>query len=190
MCQTAHREKYNLDSVLGNLVKNFRIVETDGVTEGAACSILLARDMIDNDTPLVLANSDQHLDWDFAAFMYRASAAGVDGCISTFHNTHPKWSYARLGAGGLVAEVAEKRPISTHATTGIYHWTRGSDFVRYADAMIAKDQRVNNEFYTAPVFNEAIADGRKIITVPADGMWGLGTPEDLDAFLAARSAAA
>jgi len=181
--QASHRAKYSLDAVLANFAPHVRIVEVDGVTEGAACSILLARALIDNDTPLLLANSDQFLEWDFPAFMYRASAAGVDGCISTFHNTHPKWSYARLDDAGLVTEVAEKRPISTHATTGVYYWRRGADFVHYADAMIAKGVRVNGEFYTAPVFNEAIADGKKIATVPADRMWGLGTPEDLKTFL-------
>lgn len=190
VCQAAHRREYCLDRVLTNFAKNVKIVEVDGVTEGAACTILLARALIDGDTPLVIANSDQFLEWDFNGFMYRASAAGVDGCISTFNNTHPKWSYARLDDAGTVVEVAEKRPISTHATTGVYYWRRGTDFVKYADAMIAKNVRFNNEFYTAPVFNEAIADGKRVITVPADRMWGLGTPEDLEVFLDKYEAAA
>ena len=49
--------------------------------------------------------------------------------------------------------------------------------------MIEKDIRVNNEFYVCPVFNEAIADGKKIRTSIAKEMWGLGTPEDLEYFI-------
>ena len=57
------------------------------------------------------------------------------------------------------------------------------DFVKYANQMIAKNIRVNNEFYVCPVFNEAIADGLEVRTFEIEKMWGLGTPEDLDYFL-------
>jgi len=69
------------------------------------------------------------------------------------------------------------------ATVGIYYWRRGSDYVKYAEQMIAKNIRVNNEFYVCPVFNEAIADGKRIRTFNIEKMWGLGTPEDLEHFL-------
>jgi dTDP-glucose pyrophosphorylase len=79
--------------------------------------------------------------------------------------------------------VAEKKPISDNATVGIYLWNKGSDYVKYAEQMISKNIRVNNEFYVCPVFNEAIVDGKKISTYEVDKMWGLGTPEDLVNFL-------
>lgn len=99
------------------------------------------------------------------------------------HNCHPKWSYARLDDNGFVAEVAEKKVISNLATVGVYYWSRGSDYVRYAEQMIAKDIRVNGEYYVAPVFNEAIADGKKVRAKNCERMWGIGTPEDLNYFL-------
>jgi beta-phosphoglucomutase-like phosphatase (HAD superfamily)/dTDP-glucose pyrophosphorylase len=181
--QKAHREKYNLDSVLNLIAPGCRIVEVDGLTEGAACTALLAREYIDNDQPLFFANSDQFVDWTPAEFMYRMYESGCDGGIVTFKATHPKWSFAKVGTDGYVQTVAEKNPISDDATVGFYYWKRGSDFVRYADSMIAKDLRVNGEFYVCPVFNEAIADGRKIRIHQAKAMQGLGTPEDLAAFL-------
>jgi thiamine pyrophosphate-dependent acetolactate synthase large subunit-like protein len=61
-----------------------------------------------------------------------------------------------------VSEVAEKKVISDNATVGVYFWKHGSDYVKYAEQMIAKNIRVNNEFYVCPVFNEAITDGKKI----------------------------
>lgn len=181
--QKSHHEKYNLKYFLNAIAPNCVIVCTDGLTEGSACSILLAREYINNDNPLVIANSDQYLEWDARQFLYTCASDGIDGCISTFENSHPKFSYASVDDDGYVTHVAEKRVISPHATTGIYYWARGSDYVKYADAMIAKDIRVNGEFYTCPVFNEAIQDGKKIKIAPARKFWCLGTPEDLDLYL-------
>ena len=106
-----------------------------------------------------------------------------DGGILTFTNTHPKWSYVKIDSSENVIEVAEKKPISNIATVGIYYWKRGSDYVKYAEQMINKDIRVNNEFYVCPVFNQAIEDGKKIKIFNANNMWGLGTPEDLEYFI-------
>ena len=108
---------------------------------------------------------------------------GADGGIITFHATHPKWSFARLGEDGFVEEVAEKNPISNIATVGFYYWKHGSDFVKYAEQMVERDIRVNNEFYVCPVYNQAIEDGKKIRTFDVSGMWGLGTPQDLQYYL-------
>lgn len=157
------------------------VITVDQVTEGAACTVLLARYLIDNDDPLLIANSDQYLDgFDVSAFI---KLNGADGKISTFDGErHPKWSYAKV-ENGLVTEVREKDPFSDHATTGIYLWARGSDFVWCADQMISKNIRVNNEFYTVPTYNEAILAGLKITIEPCKKMWGLGVPEDLQVFL-------
>ena len=115
--------------------------------------------------------------------MYAFSTEGIDGGILTFQSTHPKWSYAKTNETGFVSEVAEKKPISTNATVGIYYWKKGSDYVRSAEQMIEKDIRTNNEFYVCPTYNELIAEGKKIRIKNIAKMWGLGTPEDLNNFL-------
>jgi dTDP-glucose pyrophosphorylase len=181
--QKSHREKYNLDTTLGLIAPNCKIVEVDGMTEGAACTALLAEDYINNEHPLFFANSDQFVEWNAAEFMYRMQESQADGGIATFKATHPKWSYAKVDESGFVTEVAEKKPISDNATVGYYYWKKGSDFVKYANQMIENDVRVNGEFYVCPVFNEAIADGKKVRIREVDKMWGLGTPEDLDYFV-------
>lgn len=181
--QKEHREKYNLDTMLNLITPGCQIIETDGLTEGAACTALLAKELIDNENPLFFANSDQYVDWEPIEFMYNMQETDADGGIVTFHATHPKWSFAKVDDRGVVTEVAEKNPISTNATVGYYYWKHGSDFVRYAEQMIDKDIRVNNEFYVCPVFNEAIQDGKIIRTNEAKAMWGLGTPEDLEFYL-------
>lgn len=183
LVQKTHREKYNLDTLLNLITPNCKIVEIEGLTEGAACTTLLAKEYINNDNPIIMANSDQYIDWDSNEFMYKMNENNCDGGILVFKSTHPKWSFAKIDNDGYVIQVAEKNPISDIATVGVYYWKRGSDYVKYAEQMIHKNIRTNNEFYVCPVFNEAIGDNKKIKTFEIDNMWGIGTPEDLSIFL-------
>ena len=181
--QKEHYEQYNLETVL-NLVKpDCTIVQVEGVTEGAACTTMLAREYIDNEDPLVIANSDQFVEWNSNEVLYAFSTEGVGGGILTFESTHPKWSYARTDNDGWVDKVAEKDPISNNATVGVYYYSRGCDYVNSVDSMIAKDIRTNNEFYVCPAYNEFIETGGKVRLKNIERMWGLGTPEDLQNFL-------
>ena len=181
--QKEHYEKYNLKQLLNLIAPNCDIIQVDGVTEGAACTTLLSKELIDNDEPLMMANSDQFVEWNSNECLYAFTADDIDGGIVTFKATHPKWSFAKIGEDGFVSEVAEKNPISDIATVGIYYWKKGSDYVKYAEQMISKNIRTNNEFYICPVFNEAIGDGKRIRNKQIQKMWGIGTPEDLNYFL-------
>lgn len=175
------------DSVLGFEREGVQIVPVAGVTEGTACTVLLARKHFDGDAPMMVANSDQLVDFDVSDFIDDCLSRRLDGSILVFRDPEmdPKWSFARLGPDGLVAEVAEKKAISDLATVGIYLFARGRDFVAAAADMIAMNERVNGEFYTCPVYNYMIASGARIgvFEVGTDATHGLGTPEDLDAFL-------
>jgi HAD superfamily hydrolase (TIGR01509 family) len=183
--QKSHREKYNLDTLLNLITPGCKIVEVDGLTEGAACTVLLAKEYINNENQLILTNSDQFIEWNSTDFMYQMNEKNFDGGIMCFEATHPKWSFAKTDETGIITEVAEKNPISNQATAGIYYWKHGSDFVKYTEQMIDKNIRVNNEFYVCPVYNEAIEDGKVIFNyeIPTENMWGLGTPEDLKYYL-------
>jgi len=183
VCQKEHNEKYNLKNMLSLIAPNCKVVEVDRITEGAACTALLAKDYINSEDPLFFANSDQWVNWDPVQFMYNMQESHADGGIVTFKATHPKWSFAEVDEHGIVRKVAEKDPISDNATVGFYYWKKGSDFVKYAEQMIERDIRVNNEFYVCPVFNQAIEDNKIIRTYQANEMWGLGTPEDLSYYL-------
>ena len=183
LVQKEHYQKYNLKQLLNLIAPGCDIIQVDGLTEGAACTTLLAKDLIDNDEPLLMANSDQFVEWNSNECLYAFTADAIDGGIVTFKATHPKWSFAKIGDDGFVEEVAEKNPISDNATVGIYFWKKGSDYVKYAEQMISNNIRTNNEFYVCPVFNEAIADNKKIRVKQIEKMWGIGTPEDLNYFL-------
>jgi dTDP-glucose pyrophosphorylase len=181
-----HYDKYSLKYLLPLIVqpRAAEIVQVDQVTQGAACTVLLARDLIDNDDELVIANSDQWVDWDSRHFLNYMRTREADGGILTFLSTHPKWSFVKVDElSSRIVEVAEKRPISNVATVGVYYFRHGRDFVAAADRMIRNNERVNNEFYVAPTYNEMIADGKSILSYPVAEMKGLGTPEDLERFL-------
>jgi len=188
ICQRAHDDAYALREALTAWAPGCSLVLLDGVTEGAACTVLAARDFIDSDASLMIANSDQYVDIAIDPYVGAMAARTLDGLIMTMQASDPKWSFAGLDAQGLVTEVVEKQVISTHATVGIYNFARGRDFVASAMAMIAADERVNNEFYVAPVYNRLIAGGARIgvhdIGSEGSGMYGLGIPADLDLFLA------
>lgn len=166
---------------------NATFIGIDKLTEGTVCTVLYARKYINNDLPLLVANSDQIVDISIANFVNDCFDRSLDGSILTFKDLelNPKWSFAKLNDDKLVIEVKEKEAISEFATVGIYLFNNGSEFVNSAIDMIIQNDRVNNEFYTCPVYNYLIKDGSKIgiYDIEFNGMHGIGTPEDLEAYL-------
>jgi dTDP-glucose pyrophosphorylase len=156
-------------------------VPVDGITEGAACTLMLAKKNIYNDNPLIVANSDQYIEWNSSDFINLMSN-DYDGSILIFNATETKWSYVKTEKD-YITEVAEKKVISNLATTGIYYFKHGKDCCISIEEMISKDIRTNGEFYIAPCYNELISKGKKIIPYPVKKMMGLGTPEDMEYFI-------
>ena len=179
-----HLQKYEMKSLLNVITNgNASIVEVDQLTEGAACTALLAREHIDNDEELLIANSDQVVEYRKENFIMMTKMTCLDGVIFSFNAVHPKWSFAKVNSRGYITQVAEKNPISDIATCGIYWYRCGSDFVKCADQMIENNERVNGEFYVAPAYNEMIKEGKMIAPFYVHKMHGLGTPEDLRKYL-------
>lgn len=165
---------------------NVSFVSVESLTEGTACSVLHARELIDNDIPLMIANSDQIIDIDINDYINDCKNRNLDGSILCFTDKEksPKWSFVKMN-NELIVEVKEKEVISDIATVGIYLFSKGSLFVDSAIDMIAKNDRVNNEFYTAPAYNYAIKNGAKIgcFLMNFDDMHGIGTPDDLQKYI-------
>ena len=182
VCQEEHLDKFNLETELRRMAPGCEIITIDHITEGAACTVLLAEKYIDNDDELMIANSDQYITMDVNKYL---EALGMnDGLIMTMPANDPKWSFIKYDENGYVQMVREKEVLSNEATVGIYNYKHGSDFVKYAHQMIDKNIRVNNEFYVAPVYNEMIDDGKRIVfDNVGDSMYGLGIPDDLNYFM-------
>lgn len=187
ICQNQHLADYDLQQKLCEWAPGAVVIGIDGVTEGAACTVLKAKDYIDNADPLMIANSDQWVDVDINNYLAYMDEHALEGLIMTMKADDAKWSYARVEANGRVSEVVEKVVVSDEATVGIYNYRRGSSFVEKAEKMIANDERSNGEFYVAPVYTYMYREDDASIGVynigrEADGMYGLGIPSDLDLF--------
>jgi dTDP-glucose pyrophosphorylase len=184
--QAEHNKKYNLSELLPTLTPDLEVVvvEVNGVTEGAAASVLAAKEYIDNDDLLVICDSDGIVAWEPNNFLIDAGEKrSLDGSIAIFSGEGDKWSFVATDENGIVTEVAEKNPISNQACAGVYYWREGSNFVKYAEKVISEDTRVNGEFYVSVVYNEAIKDYKTIGVYQVDSFTPLGTPEDLKAYL-------
>lgn len=192
LARREHVEGFGLAERLAAWAPGSTLTLVEEVTEGAACTVLLARAGIDNADPLMIANCDQYVDADIEAYldaMGPPEGPQADGLIMTMWADDPKWSFVRRDASGRVVEVVEKVVVSNEATVGVYNFARGADFVRAAEAMIADGRRVNGEFYVAPAYDELIREGAEIRCHDIGaGMHGIGVPADLDAFLATETA--
>lgn len=186
ICQREHLSAHDLEHILRQAGPNTLIIPIDHVTEGAACTVLLAESDINNDDALMIANCDQYIATPIETYLNRMAGGGFDGFIMTMTANDPKWSFIGLDADDNVNRVVEKQVVSDEATVGIYNYQRGRDFVAAAHEMIASNDRTNNEFYVAPAYNYMIRQGARVgyMNIGADraGMYGLGVPEDLENF--------
>ena len=186
-----HLEEY--PELFKMLIKNHNvnIIPVDKLTNGPARTVLYANKFINNEDPLLIANSDQYVDFDLSDFIDDCFERNLDGSILTFQDNSldPKWSYAKTNEKGLVTMVREKEPISEYATVGIYFFSKGNDFINSTIDMILSDDRVNNEFYTCPVYNYLIKKNKNIgiFSIDKDQMHALGTPEDLDNYISLKT---
>lgn len=187
VCQNEHLIKYDYKSELERIAPGCIIVGIDGITEGAACTVMMAEVHIDNDQPLMIANSDQWVDININDYLEYMDNEKLDGLIMTMKADDPKWSYANVNEKKLVTSVVEKVVVSDEATVGIYNYKVGSEFCRHVKQMINNNERSNGEFYVAPAYTYMYEqDDAKIgiynVGSEADGMYGLGTPSDLELF--------
>lgn len=183
--QEEHDDKYDFSGLLSCFVDNFEIVRVSGLTEGAACTALCAESLVDRDEELFVAVCDAYNDLGLDEkdrLGVKRFSAWDDGTVFCFGSQNPRYSYVKEYAG-YVTRVAEKECISDKATSGVYYWRSGRDFVRCAKSMIRKGRRVGNEFYLAPVYNEAIEEGARIRARMVRELHDLGTQDSIDRFL-------
>lgn len=174
-----------LDSVLCSIIPHNKTIKIDYVTEGPACTCLIVKNLINNDTPLIVSNCDQIMRWNGDYFVNSCLASPYDGIVVTYDENTPKNSYAKLSNRGDVVRIEEKNVISNVSLNGIHFWKMGSDFVSSAESMIAQNERYNNEFYVGPTYNQLIAQGKKIgiFHIPKECHHPVGVPSDLGIFL-------
>lgn len=180
-----------LEEILRKLQPSCKIINVDYVTEGAASSVLLATDLIDNNSPLVVTNCDQRVNWDATKFVFHVGSTDCDGCVTTYPhpgiilNQKSPYSFVELNEQGLAVRFEEKFAISPSALNGIHYWKHGSSFVSSARAMVEANDRVNNEFYVSRSFNWLLKDTSKTVTafpMLKHEFHALGNPEEIRSY--------
>lgn len=176
-----HLVLYNIEALIKRLLPGLEIVifPISAVTRGQAETVLKVKDYINNDDDLIVYNIDTYSVSKGLNEALLKRKRNYDGILTYFISNENKWSYASLDEFGYVKETAEKKVISENALTGLYHFSKGSDFVSAAEYYISNDITSNNEFYIAPMYNRLISQNKKYILMPAEIMIPLGTPEDL-----------
>ncbi len=172
--------EFHLDSSVKILSPLSVAVRLRNQTRGALCTCLMAVDYINNDTPLIIANSDQIIDADYRSVLHCFEEQNADAGVITFPSIHPRWSYARKNRGEIV-EVAEKRPLSKDAIAGFYYYKKGSDFIEGAERALIKDSCLNGRFYISASINEMILSGKKVVyyDIPKEKYHSFYSPEKI-----------
>jgi dTDP-glucose pyrophosphorylase len=160
---------HHVDSVVTLLSPSAAVVGVNDMTQGAACTALLAIGHINNDEDLLIVNGNEFLDEDFKNIIKNFRDLYLDAGVVIFRSIHPRYSYVSLNGLDRVIEASEKKPISTNATVGFYWFSKGSDFVDAAKSMVRKDTRINGKFFICPSLNELILKDKKIGVFRVDG---------------------
>ncbi|MBB4007824.1 glycosyltransferase family 2 protein [Allorhizobium taibaishanense] len=188
LLRAEHIEKNT--SIVDRIGRIASVQSVEKLTEGTLCTVMLARKHFNDSDMVIVANSDQLIDFSVDDFVDDCINRDLDGSILVFKDAelNPKWSFAKINNQGLVEEVAEKKAISEYATVGVYLFRRADALVKATIDMIANNDRINNEFYTCPAYNYMIDEGARIgiYEVEREAMHGLGTPEDMRAFFALK----
>lgn len=176
-----HIRDFGIDEQLKALYGDCTIVPVPGVTEGAACTVLLAKPVLNLEEEMMIVNCDDLFSVDVSEAK-RQAPPDTKGLIFYFASRHERYSYVATDEAGRALKVAEKEVISDKATAGCYYFAQARYFTQAAEEMIQRNLRVKNEFYVSPVFNVLIDHGVTIHTFPCDFQFSLGTPEELAAF--------
>jgi len=186
ICLQEHINEFKIDLLLKKWVPECEVIPVSQVTEGPACTVLLAKNLINNMNPLMIANSDQWVDLNIDDYLNSMEEKNADGWIMSMTANDPKWSYIQFDEQGQISSVVEKKVVSSEATVGIYNYKRGRYFVEAAEQMIEEELKVKGEYYVAPAYNQMIKKNNNIgyfnIGDEANGMYGLGIPDDLNLF--------
>jgi dTDP-glucose pyrophosphorylase len=174
-----HLQHRDLHYYISKNIKNSRVIEEEN-PRGQATSVLQAKSIIDNDTPLIIVNCDAKILLDRGDLLFRIDKYKPDALIISFYDdqTNPIYSYLKMNNEGKIIETAEKNKISNFAMAGIYYFSKGSTFVKYAENMITENKTINEEYYVSPIFNDMIKDNLNVVNMLCIKITTLGTPTD------------
>lgn len=166
-----------------------QFITVDQLTEGQACTCLLAKEKINNDEELLIAGCDNGMAADFEQFYQLTKRC--DALVFTYRNN---WSvmanpdaygWVKADENGAITDLSIKKaisenPVADHAIVATFWFRKGSMFVEAAEKMIAENDRVNGEFYVDEAIKHMLALGYDTRIFEIERYIGWGTPADYE----------
>lgn len=192
-CRTDHLQSSPLAPVLTGNGHRVEILPVDRPTAGQAVTCLLARDRLDPHAPLLIGPCDAALVYDQDHYADLVGAAGVDCLVWTFRD-HPhanrnphQYGWVDTSTAGDIRRISCKAPLngSVRRDPGIIgaFWFREARFfLEAADALIAQNRRVNNEFYVDSAIEVLVEQGRRARVFDVEHYICFGTPDDVRSY--------
>ena len=188
ICLDKHEKKYDVKNFIKkNMGKKFpslsyEIILLDKTTDGQVETVLYAKEHINNDSTLVIYNIDTYfLSSRLKSKLLTIKNTTIDGLLGAFNSNDSKLSFIELDSE-FVKRTKEKEPISDIASTGLYVFSYGKDFVDAAEFMLSNSLNTNNEYYVSELYNILIKRGKKFVIDLAEDFSPLGTPDDIKKF--------
>ena len=188
ICLDKHEKKYDVKNFIKkNMGKKFpslsyEIILLDKTTDGQVETVLYAKEHINNDSTLVIYNIDTYfLSSRLKSKLLTIKNTAIDGLLGAFNSNDSKLSFIELDSE-FVKRTKEKEPISDIASTGLYVFSYGKDFVDAAEFMLSNSLNTNNEYYVSELYNILIKRGKKFVIDLAEDFSPLGTPDDIKKF--------
>ena len=176
-----------LNQIGWNFADEFNLIQIDHLTKGSLETVMQAEKFIDdNDIVIVLDCDLMFKSDDLYNIIERIDdQEDIDGFLLSFNSDLPRYSYAEIDENNIVKRTAEKVPISNHALAGVYGFSNGTKFKKYAKIIL--DKNVSdfeaNEYYVSAVYNYMINDGARIILSYLDEYASIGTSEEIINFV-------
>jgi dTDP-glucose pyrophosphorylase len=192
LCQAEHRIPEKLIQFTSQMSNSVRFIEIDYWTDGPAHSLELLLAGLDEQNPVICANSDQFIFSGLPEFVTAVRSGSSSGQILTMEASGSAWSYVGRDNLGKVNRVVEKQEISIEATVGVYGWDSIKTLRSALNWQREGGLKVNNEYYVAPSYQFLIESDLEISTHSVGehgiGVHGLGIPSDLEHFLTLNTA--
>ena len=190
------RTFHKIDGVEDIIKKHFpkaSFITVENLTEGQACTCLLAKEKINNNDELLIAGCDNGMV--FNALKFEEEKQKTDCLVFTYrHNEAVLENPNAYGwmcvdkekniIGTSIKKAISDNPLEDHAVVATFWFKRGKDFVKAAEKMVSENDRVNNEFYVDEVVKHILQLGLRARVFEIDRYIGWGTPKDYEEYQA------
>lgn len=187
-----HKED-GVEAVIRKYYPKASFITVKELTEGQACTCLLAKEKIDNSEPLLIAGCDNGMVMDMEKFEQLTKQCDV----IVFTYRHNEAVLAKPDAYGYmivdeddkvigtsIKKAISEYPMNDHAVVATFWFRHGNDFVKATEKMIMENDRVNNEFYVDQVIKHALELGLDARVFEIERYIGWGTPKDYEDYIA------